>query len=168
MLILCSFLLIYLTTAIYIGSASQGDFHGNCFRPSTLSFRFSSHFSSLFCISSYIFYSALQSLRLRHRRISSKYLVFYSKMGLVWTKIKYFEIYFYSLRLKTQFVKVWWSYVICKNSRKTQSNRRIYQNQHICHFDVTKFMYTICESLVRIQYFKHECSSIMYENTQKM
>ena len=29
------------------------------------------------------------------------------------------------------------------------------------------YIHTICESLVKIKYFRHECSSIMYENSQK-
>ena len=31
----------------------------------------------------------------------------------------------------------------------------------------TLVRHTIFENLVRIKYFKHECSSIIYENTQK-
>ena len=38
----------------------------------------------------------------------------------------------------------------------------------IWHFDISVLIrYTISDSLLEMQQFRHECSSIMYENTQK-
>ena len=56
---------------------------------------------------------------------------------------------------------------ICKKRNKIM--RHSIACDHIWHFDTLVLaIYTICESLGEIQYFRPECSSIMYENTQKM
>ena len=53
-----------------------------------------------------------------------------------------------------------------------QLNQRTFHNL-LLHLECwhtkmcTLIRYTICDSVVKIQYFRHECSSIKYENTKK-
>ena len=61
--------------------------------------------------------------------------------------------------------------IIWKNTQKMQLNQRIFHNQqsHLAcwYFKMcTLIRHTIYKSLVKILYFRHEYSSIMYENTQ--
>ena len=78
--------------------------------------------------------------------------------------------------LNIQFVKVWWSYIVSNmyNIWKIPKKYNL-----IREFSITSSlacwpskMYTlirdrICESLLKIRYFRHEYSTIMYENSQK-
>ena len=59
-----------------------------------------------------------------------------------------------------------------KNSQKMQLNRRIFHNlqSHLACWHIkmcTSIKHTICESLMKIQHFRHECSSFMDVNTKK-
>ena len=62
--------------------------------------------------------------------------------------------------------------VMYENSQKTQSNQCTLHNlqSHLAWWLsklCTLIRNRICETLVKMQYFRHEYSSIMYENTQK-
>ena len=74
-------------------------------------------------------------------------------------------VYFSSLHsfwFNTQSVKVLWSY----NNRRTFHNIQlhlVYWHDKMCRL----IGHIICDSLVKIQYFRHECSSIIYEKIPK-
>ena len=59
------------------------------------------------------------------------------------------------------FFEYLWSLKWGKIPRETQLSQRTFCNLEL------HLAFTVCENLVKIQYLRHECSSIMYENTQK-
>ena len=61
------------------------------------------------------------------------------------------------------------SLIFCKIRKKNNKNKRqSITCSHIWHFDILVLIrYTISESLVDIQQFRHAWSIIIYENTQK-
>ena len=79
--------------------------------------------------------------------------------------------------LNTQFMKVLWSYNFqtCNNIwkfLKTQLKQITFHNlqSHLVCWHAIMFIlirYTICKYLLKIKYFRHKCSSILYENTWK-